>query len=209
MDLISTISAMVLILIILCLMLLIVPIHLYLELCKDGPSIVGSYGIACLGITLKRGSIPPNPPEDNVMVKEQEREDNRDDREQVERQRQDQKRLPNPRSLLDAFPAIVHVLKDLIRSIKFENISGRLSFGLDDPVDTAVMSGYLWSALSAVGLYRTNIFIEPYFGGARLEGDFRAELQSRVLWAFVAFLRALGEKKIRKLIREMACGVRA
>jgi hypothetical protein len=111
--------------------------------------------------------------------------------------------------LLDGFPAIVHVLKDLIRSIKFKNISGRLCFGLDDPVDTAVMSGYLWSALSAVGLHRANIFIEPYFGGARLEGDFRAELQARVLWAFVAMLRALGERKIRRLMMEMAWGVRA
>ncbi len=99
--------------------------------------------------------------------------------------------------------------EDLIRCIKFEKIGGRLCIGLDDPVDTAVMSGYLWSALSAVGLHRANIFIEPYFGGARLEGDFRAELQARVLWAFVAMLRALGEKKIRRLMMEMAWGVRA
>ncbi|RQW78183.1 MAG: DUF2953 domain-containing protein [Methanothrix sp.] len=109
----------------------------------------------------------------------------------------------NPRTLLDAFPAMVRVCKDLLKSLNFQRLSCRLCFGLDDPVDTAVMSGYLWAIVSALGLFRANIFISPSFAGMMLEGDFVADVRARMLWAMVALINALREKEIRTLLREV------
>lgn len=185
------------------LLLLIMPFHLSLKICKGGPSITGFYRIAWLGLTLRRGTIYPPPPEG--LSQERVRENG----EEEEMQGRGQMRPPDLRSLLDAFPSIVGVLRSVIQSIKFEKVSCFIFFGLEDPVETAVLSGYLWSVLSALGLHRANILVEPYFGGARLEGDFRAELQTRMLWTLVVVIRALGDKKIRKLMCEAARGMRA
>ena len=46
-------------------------------------------------------------------------------------------RSPSPGTLLDAAPAIMNILMDLLKTIVFEKLSCRLCFGLDDPADTA------------------------------------------------------------------------
>ena len=105
-------------------------------------------------------------------------------------------------TLLDAFPAIIRVCKDLLKSLSFRKLSCHLCFGLDDPVDTAMMSGYLWAIVSALGLFRANVLISPSFGGIMLEGDFVAEVRARMLWALVALINSLRERKVRTLLRE-------
>jgi|WetSurMetagenome_2_1015567.scaffolds.fasta_scaffold393412_2 hypothetical protein len=110
----------------------------------------------------------------------------------------------DPGTLLDAFPEIVRVCKDLLKSLSFRKLSCQLRFGLDDPVDTAVMSGYLWAIVSALGLFRANVLISPSFAGMMLEGSFVAEVRARMLWAMVALINALREKKIRTLLMEVA-----
>lgn len=109
----------------------------------------------------------------------------------------------NPRTLLDAFPAIVRVCRDLVKSLSFQKLSCCICFGLDDPVDTAVMSGYLWAIVSALGLFRANILISPSFAGMMLEGDFVADVRARMIWALWALINALREREIRKLLREV------
>ncbi len=86
-----------------------------------------------------------------------------------------------PGTLLNAAPAIMNFLMDLLKTIVFERLSCRLCFGLNDPADTAVMSGYLWSVASTLGIFRANVFIEPCFEGERLEGLFEAELKTRLI----------------------------
>lgn len=105
-------------------------------------------------------------------------------------------------TLLDSFPALIRVCRDLLKSLSFRKLSCHLCFGLDDPVDTAVMSGYLWAIVSALGLFRANVLISPSFGGIMLEGDFVAEIRARMLWALVALINSLREKKVRTLLRE-------
>jgi len=113
-------------------------------------------------------------------------------------------RSPSPGTLLDAAPDIMNILMDLLKTIVFEKLSCRLCFGLDDPADTAVLSGYLWSVASTLGLFRANVFIEPYFEGEWLEGEIAAELKTRLIWIAMAVIYALQEKEIRSLIREVA-----
>jgi hypothetical protein len=130
--------------------------------------------------------------------KRTETENSRDER------NHDTKRSPKPGSLLDAAPAIMNLLRDLLKSIAFQKLSCRLCFGLNDPADTAVMSGYLWSVASTLGIFRADVFIEPCFEGERLEGAFEAELKTRLLWTALAVINALREKEIRSLMRVVA-----
>ena len=116
----------------------------------------------------------------------------------------DTKRSPSPGTLLDAAPDIMNILMDLLKTIVFERLSCRLCLGLNDPADTAVMSGYLWSVASTLGLFRANVFIEPCFEGECLEGVFEAELKARLIWIAKAVINALRENEIRSLIREVA-----
>lgn len=104
------------------------------------------------------------------------------------------------KSLLDAIPAAIPSLKYLSKSINFQKASCSLCFGLYDPVQTAVMSGYLWSLAAATGHLRTSIHIEPCFEEQLLEGDITFELGVRMLWPSVALINALREKKIRELL---------
>jgi hypothetical protein len=117
---------------------------------------------------------------------------------------QDSKRSPSPDTLLNAAPAIINFLMDLLKTIVFEKLSCRLCLGLNDPADTAVLSGYLWSVASTLIVFRANVFIEPSFEGGRLEGVFEAELKARLIHVALAVINALREKEIRSLVRDFA-----
>ena len=116
----------------------------------------------------------------------------------------DLQRPPGLGTLIDAFPAVAKLLRNLLRSIEFQEISCSLCIGLNDPVQTALMSGYLWSIASMLGLFRANISIEPCFEEERLEGEFSTRLSVRLLWTMLAFINALREGKIRRLLLEFS-----
>ncbi len=211
------------------------PFYLSLNLEKEGPFIQGSYKIDWLGFTLRRGKLSLLPTgetigsEDEGMkryeqkVSEVSAEKLPEDKE-VEAKREAEKKSYGdlkheykhgpepplaPRTFVEAIPALLRLLRDLAKSVNIEKISSHISFGLDDPAETAAMSGYLWSLASALGFYRANIYIEPFFEGEKLDGSFLADLRARLLWIALALIKALREEKIRKLLREMARRERA
>jgi len=193
----------------------------------------GSYRIAWLGITLKKKEILSQSAADLLAsilkkestIDEDEGNDQKEEKAKLTAENgeegkvkpdrgaeiedpkgerdHDTGRSPSPGTLLDAAPAIMNILMDLLKTIVFERLSCRLCFGLDDPADTAVLSGYLWSVASTLSLFRANVFIEPCFEGERLEGVFEAELKTRLIWIAKAVINALQEKEIRSLIREV------
>ena len=112
-------------------------------------------------------------------------------------------RPPKIQSLINAAPALANILLDLLKTILFKKISCRLCFGLDDPAQTAIISGYLWFLASALGFLPAKIFIEPWFEGERLEGELVAEIELRLWWAVFAVIQGLREREIRLLLREM------
>jgi hypothetical protein len=172
----------------------------------------GSYTIAWLGLTLRKREVLPQQAADSlasiskkdVTVEEGKADKGKKSGDSRDEQKHDIKRSPKPNSFLNAAPAIGHLFIDLLRSIVFQRLTCRLCFGLNDPADTAVMSGYLWSMASTLGLFRAKVSIEPFFEGERLEGEFAAELKIRLLWIAKAVIDALREKEIRSLIREIA-----
>jgi len=230
----TIISLLIILISILLVTLLFVPFHFFLNFSKYGPLIRGSYRIAWLGITLKKKEILPQSAADllaSILKKESTIDEGEGNDQKEEKVRltaengeegkvkpdkgaeiedskgerdHDTKRSPSPGTLLNAAPAIMNFLMDLLKTIVFERLSCRLCIGLNDPADTAVMSGYLWSVASTLGLFRANVFIEPCFEGERLEGLFEAKLKTRLIQIALAVINTLREKEIRSLIREVA-----
>jgi len=228
------ISLLIILVSILLVTLLFIPFHFSLNFSKYGPLIQGGYRIAWLGITLKKKEILPQSGADllasilkkDSTIDEEEENDRKEEKAKLTAEKgeegkvkpdkgteiedskgerdHDTERSPSPGTLLNAAPAIMNFLMDLLKTIAFEKLSCRLCFGLDDPADTAVLSGYLWSVASTLGLFRANVFIEPCFEGERLEGVFEAELKTRLIWIAKAVINAFREKEIRSLIREVA-----
>jgi len=230
----TIISLFIILISILLVTLLFVPVHFSLNFSKYGPLMQGSYRIAWLGITLKKKEILPPSAADLLAsilkkestIDEDEGNDQKEEKAKLTAENGEEgkvkpdrgaeiedskgerdhatERSPSPGTLLNAAPAIMNFLVDLLKTIVFERLSCRLCFGLDDPADTAVMSGYLWSMASTLGIFRADVFIEPCFEGERLEGVFEAELKTRLIWIAKAVINASLEKEIRSLIRDVA-----
>ncbi len=203
----------------LCLFILFLPFHFSLRFSKEGNHVEGTYAVACLGIPLRKSTIIPQ------AVKsagpEKRREPKTDEAEEEGLKKTDEKgtrktdrgpgsglklfrgRPEDIQSLRETLPVAAGILVDLVKSVKVD-VSCNLLFGLDDPADTAVLSGCLWSVASAAGFRREGVSLVPCFEGQRLEGWLVAELKARVLWLVAAMLRALKEKKTRRLMLEMA-----
>ncbi len=220
---------LIVILIILLGVLLIVPFYLSANLSKTGPMIQGKFriawlgfgvwvsyhfargviqrkfGISLFGLTLMKKEHLPQPADNQpAPITREEKKDEKKEEKDNERRKSEVDVDPGSLSnLLSAAPALAGVLRDLLKSIRFQKIYCRLVFGLDDPSETALMSGYLWSLTSALGFLGADILIEPCFEGERLDGEFLAEIRVRLLWIPVAILDALREKEIRSLIRVM------
>ncbi|MGA9097403.1 MAG: DUF2953 domain-containing protein [Methanotrichaceae archaeon] len=221
----TLIIAIILLLIVLLIILLLGPFRLCFNLAKEDMYLQGFYKISFLGFTLKKGEMPSiQPRAAKGILENQEHHEAITPKtakafESVDGDRtysDDNKKIyqkPNrippqtqARIIIDAFPQIAQILIDLIKSIDIMKFFCEMSFGLDDPVDTAIVSGYLWSIASATGLYRKDIFIEPQFDGAQLEGSILAVVEARMLWFVVAAVKTLEEKKTRKLIFELVKG---
>ncbi len=191
--------------------ILLAPFRIYLNITKNGPHINGYYKIYWLGITLYKAEISPPSEEEAISAPGKEAAELRREEEETEIPAKGKKhkikpapQAPNPKDLIGALPALARVLKNMIKAIKIEAMSCHISFGLNDPADTAIISGYLWSAASSIGILRTNVCIDPYFGGERLDGSLLADIKARLIWVALALAKALKEEKIRRLIIDSA-----
>lgn len=214
--------AIILVIIALLIVFLLGPFRLCFDLGKEDMYLRGFYKISFLGFTLKKGGIRPAAKKEVEgdqkhhkalaskpgEASEEEPGDSNYEEIDGELDRKPSRIPPQTQAmlLLDALPQIARIFIDLIKFINIMKFFCEISFGLDDPVDTAMVSGYLWSIASASGLYGADITIEPRFDGARLDGSVLAVLETRMLWFVVAAARALEEEKTRKLIFELVKG---
>jgi hypothetical protein len=219
----------ILLLIILLGILLLAPFNLSLNIGKKGPLVWGSIKLAWIGVTLRKVEISPQSADDflasirkeeagkeerdvdgrttnwkkKAVLRTNEKELDGNGEESEKGETTDATRHPSISSLIDAAPPLAKILWNLLRSIHFKKNSCRLCFGLNDPAQTAIISGYLWFLASALGVFSANISIDPWFDGERLEGELIAEVEARLLWPVFAVIKALRVREIRILLKEM------
>ncbi|MGB5100589.1 MAG: DUF2953 domain-containing protein [Methanothrix sp.] len=220
----SYIAIFALLLILLFAFILLAPFHLSLNVGKKGPLVEGSIKLDWIRWTIMKAEISPQPADDllaSVWKEEAEKEGQAVDKRknnweekagekkknEIDNPTNNQKagavRPPSIQSLINAAPALAKILWHLLKSIHVKKSSCRLCFGLDDPAQTAIISGYIWSLASALGFFPTKILIEPWFEGERLEGELVAEIEARLLWAVFAVTKIVRVREIRLLLREM------
>ena len=170
--------------------LLLVPFYLSFYLNTGGFSTCGFFKVKWFGLLLYKRDLPF--PEDEER------------RKGVEKNAVDRGfRLDHAWFPKDAILAFFPVLKSLARSIHVEHILCKITLGLNDPADTALVCGFIWASTSAVSQPGTHIRVDPFFEGRRLAGSLDAEIRGRLLWVFVACINALRETPIRRLLKEL------
>ncbi|MCP8312634.1 MAG: DUF2953 domain-containing protein [Candidatus Methylarchaceae archaeon HK02M1] len=115
------------------------------------------------------------------------------------------RRIPETVSLfVESFPYIRNILKAAMKSISIKRFSCDVVMGLDSPVDTAVVSGYLWSLASIVNVFpKVYLSVKPDFQERRLDGSIMVELKVRLLRIVLAFVRAFFKKPVRQFFGKM------
>ncbi|MDG6997045.1 MAG: DUF2953 domain-containing protein [Nitrososphaerota archaeon] len=106
-----------------------------------------------------------------------------------------------------ALPHLVPVFKSFFKSVTFEGMSGEIKFGLEDPVDTAVVYGFIASAVAVASAIPRSMFVAtPIFGEQVFDGNLKAELRVTPFRLVVALIKAYRHKPIRLLFKEMSQG---
>jgi hypothetical protein len=175
--------------------LLLVPFYISSYINADGSSICGFFKVKWFGFILYKKNL--SHAEDNEDKKD--KKDKKVDKKASEMGF----KLDHTWFHEDAVMAFFRIIKGLIGSIHVEHILCKITFGFDDPADTAVACGYIWALTSAVSLPGTCLRIYPSFEGERLTGSLNAEIRGRLLWIFVAFINALREEPVRRLLKKL------
>jgi len=204
----SILLIILLVIVLLAACILLIPIHISFELLKDGPLMRGSYKIQWMGLTLSQNEFPGMGAKvgreevgEGVRVGEAKEEA------KAGSDRGTMLSKKNMKLLKDSLPSIASTATDLIRCISIKRLDCSLALGMSDPVDTAIISGYIWSASAALGgFWRTGIQLVPDFSGQRLDGSIITEFRVRLLNVAVASIRALSKEPLRKLIESMVRG---
>lgn len=199
------------IILLLAVLLLLSPIRLALDISKKGALMQGECRLAWLGLTLWRADVSPQSAGEfmEAIGKRDEGEIEpppaaRSDEEPIQvGKKGNARRGMGLSSLVNAAYCLADIIIQILRSVILKKFSCCVCVGLDDPADTAVLCGYLYSIAGVLGLYPARISIDPWFSGEHLEGDFVAEIEMRPLWAVWAVLRSLRLSETRRFIKEM------
>jgi hypothetical protein len=104
-----------------------------------------------------------------------------------------------------SYPAIEKLLISLRRAVQIKRLSADLSFGTGDPADTAILAGYLWSAVGLLdGAFPSvSVSLRPNLEASSFDSSLDAEVAVRIGFVAVGFLRAYIRRPFRQLIREV------
>ncbi len=174
---------------------LLIPLHVSLQLLRQGSTTSGNLRISWLGLTFRR-KIPSEKKKKREKEEAEERE---------EKKRPELSRLPETVSrLLESLPYLPSIFRTFMRSLTIERLSADVELGLGSPVETAMVSGYLWSLASVVNVSpKADFSVRPNFQEERFEGSFVTDLKIRLLWIVVAMLKAVTKRPVRRLFTSM------
>ena len=191
--------------------LLLSPVRLALDISKKGALMQCECRLAWLGLTLWRADVSPQSAGEILEsigkrnggeIEPPPAARGGEEPAQVGKKR-DARRDMGLSSLVNAAYCLADIIIQILRSVIIKKFNCCVCFGLDDPADTAVLCGYLYSIAGMLGLYPARISIDPWFRGEHLEGDFAAEIEMRPLWALWAVLRSLRLSQTRLFVKEM------
>lgn len=171
---------------------LLIPSRLFLTITKEGPITDGNLLVKWLGrkVIDRRLFGPPK-----VEVVGREREQRRDRLRHT---------LETIKLAAKATPYLLPVLKSVFRSVSFEGVSGNIKFGLEDPVDTAVIFGFISSVVAIASVIPNSTLVAtPMFGQQIIDGSLKVELRVRPIHLVVALVRAYRHEPVRRLFKEI------
>jgi hypothetical protein len=97
-------------------------------------------------------------------------------------------------------------LKGLAGAIRVRRFRVRLRMGLEDPADTGMAAGYLWSMIGCLdSLYPLDVRIEPCFHEEALEGEVEGALR---IWPALGVLPLLRFSISRPMLRAARRAIR-
>lgn len=171
--------------------LLVVPFQISLYFSKKGSLIRGDFKIHLMKIRIFHERIP---------LKEK--------KEKKKKKPFDRERILKIISLLwESYPYLTRIWNALLKSISIENLYFNFIIGLNSPVDTAIVSGYLWSLASVANITpNMRLSIKPDFKGERLDGSMKIKLKIRLFWISTSFIKAFTKKPVRSLFKEIRGG---
>ena len=172
---------------------LLIPSHLFFMITKEGSLFKGGIVVKWLGIRILDRQLF-GPPKIEVVGHEKE-----------QRRAQIRQSLHMLRLFGRASPYLTDLFKSFFKSASFEGVSGDIKLGLEDPVDTAVVYGFVSSAVAVASVIPKSKFVAtPVFGEQVFDGSLKMELRVTPFRLVVALIRAYKNKPVRDLFREMS-----
>jgi hypothetical protein len=168
---------------------LLVPLDVGFEASKIGPSLTSGLTVRWLGVTVWR-SRPAKP-------KAAESRENGNGF--------DPGRLLRILTLLrDSSSSLATIARSFRSAVSIRRVAVDVDFGLDDPADTALAAGYVWSVAWILNASpRFSLTLRPDMDRLRLDGSVVAQARVRLLPLVAGFTRAYLHRPFRQLIREV------
>lgn len=168
-----------------------IPFHISLNLKNQGMEYNGYFQLTWMKIRLVKREIPSE-------EEEKEKKEEKQSEWTLER-------VINVLNLFsEALPYFKRIIDAFIRSITLEKLYLNLTFGLESPSDTAMISGLFWSAASIINtLPKVFVNMKPHFMENRLDGNFEIEFKIKLLWIVIEGLKAYSKKPVRNFISEV------
>jgi Protein of unknown function (DUF2953) len=188
------IGTLLLILVLIFLLFLLIPFQISLEFHKLGSNFKGNLSVRWLGIRVFQREIPGK---EKLKDKEEKKEEK-------EKKFDLQQILRILNLIIESWPNLQKLFFAFIRSWSLEKFSANLTLGFENPYDTAIITGYLWSlTYPANVLTPLDASITPEFNDQVLHGDLKMDVKLKLLWLAVEGIRAITKKPVRKLFQEM------
>lgn len=188
------IGTLLLILVLIFLLFLLIPFQISLEFHKLRSNFKGNLTVRWLGIRIFQREIPG---EEKLKDKEEKKEE--------KEKKFDIKQISRILNLiLESWPHLQKLFFAFIRSWSLEKFSANLILGFENPYDTAIITGYLWSlTYPANAITPLNASITPEFNDQVLDGDLEMDVKLKLLWLVAEGIRAITKRPVRKLFQEM------
>ena len=189
------IAAIIILIIILILIgILLVPFQISMNLYRRGHVNEGYFKLSWLRIRLIHRKIPS-----------EEKKPKREKKKRKKEKKVNLNRIPKILMYLEeSLPSILRIFQAFLRSVSIKRISINSIIGLDSPVDTAILNGYLLGLASIINIFpKTNFTVDPDFNKERIDGSILIEIKLRLLWIVIESLKAFTKKPVRSLFGEL------